>query len=143
MISCDTNILYYAVNSSCPESIKARSFLEENADNSDFAICELNLMELYVLLRNPKMNSKPASAEKAVGIVRKFRCNPSWRVIDYPGALMEAIWMEAARHALPYRAIFDIRLALTLLHHGVEEFATRNVKDFKTFPFRKIWDPMK
>lgn len=37
----------------------------------------------------------------------------------------------------------DTRLALTLLHHGVTEFATVNVQDFKGFGFSRVWNPLK
>ncbi|MEI8246687.1 MAG: TA system VapC family ribonuclease toxin [Lentisphaerota bacterium] len=141
MLSCDTNILFYSLNAACPENEKARHFLESNAENEKFAICELTLIELYVLLRNPKMNRHPASAQQAVSIIHRFRTNPYWQVIDYPGSLMEEIWNYAGRNGSAYRSIFDARIALTLLHHNVKEFATANIKDFKSFPFARVWNP--
>lgn len=141
MISCDTNILFYSLNASCPENESARIFLESNSENEKFAICELTLVELYVLLRNPKMNRHPASAHEAVSIIHRFRTNPYWPVIDYPGSLMEEIWNHAGKSGSAYRSIFDARIAFTLLHHNVKEFATANVKDFKNFPFAKVWNP--
>ena len=95
-----------------------------------------------MLLRNPKFNRRPASAGQAMTIINHFHSNPSWRVIDYPGSLMNQIWAFAGQDRVAYRAIFDARLALTLLHHGVTELATRNVKGFKGFPFTRIWDPL-
>jgi predicted nucleic acid-binding protein len=142
MTACDTNILFYSVNRGCPENEAARAFLADHAANREFAIGELNLMELYVLLRNPKLNRRPASAGQAMVIINGLRGNPCWRVIDYPGSLMDQIWAFAGQDRVAYRAIFDARIALTLLHHGVTEFATRNVKDFKGFPFARIWDPL-
>ncbi len=71
----------------------------------------------------------------------RFRTNPYWQVIDYPGSLMDEIWDYAGRSGSAYRSIFDARIALTLLHHNVREFATANIKDFKNFPFTKVWDP--
>ncbi len=35
----------------------------------------------------------------------------------------------------------DTRLAAILLHHGVQDFATRNLKDFRAVGFRRVWDP--
>jgi uncharacterized protein len=43
------------------------------------------------------------------------------------------VWIEAGTLA---------GIALTLRHHGVSEFATRNVKDFQSFGFAKVWDPI-
>jgi len=68
--------------------------------------------------------------------------NSSWRIIDYPGNLMADIWRLAAGSAFPRRAIYDARLAHTLRHHGVTEFATRNVRDFQNFGFLRVWDPL-
>jgi toxin-antitoxin system PIN domain toxin len=142
MIACDTNILYYSIDQSCKEHSRAVQFLEKHAENEDFSVCELNLIELYVLLRNPKMHRKPATAEHARSVIESFRSNPFWRVLDYPGNLMNEIWEHAWKKDAAYRDIFDTRIALTLLHHGVQEFATRNLADFGKFGFRKVWDPL-
>jgi hypothetical protein len=40
------------------------------------------------------------------------------------------------------RIIFDARLALTLRHHGVTEFATRNQAHFTPFGFHRVWNPL-
>jgi len=38
-----------------------------------------------------------------------------------------------------FRRIIDLRLALTLRHHGVTEFATANEKDFQSVGFNRVW----
>ena len=38
--------------------------------------------------------------------------------------------------------MFDARLALTLRHHGVTEFATRNEAHFTHFGFTRVWNPL-
>jgi len=40
------------------------------------------------------------------------------------------------------REIFDARLALTLLHHGVTEFATRNTPHFERYGFERMVNPI-
>ena len=40
------------------------------------------------------------------------------------------------------RRIYDARLALCLLAHGVREFATVNVKDFAGLGFRRVFNPL-
>jgi hypothetical protein len=55
---------------------------------------------------------------------------------------MNQLWELASNPAFPYRRIYDARLALTLRYHGVNEFATRNVKDFQGFGFKKLWNPL-
>jgi hypothetical protein len=48
----------------------------------------------------------------------------------------------AAKSGFAFRRIIDIRLARTLLHHGVTEFATANVKDFARVGFERVWNPL-
>lgn len=142
MISCDTNILFYAYNKSSPLQEKAMRFLVHHSQNIDFIICELVLIELYVLLRNPAVVKKPLSSQRAVAVCRKYRQNSNWRVIDYPGNLMNRIWDRVSKPQYPRRSIFDARLAFTLLHHGVTDFATRNKKHFADYGFKKVWNPL-
>ena len=142
MISCDTNLLLHAFNIQSRLHNQAKDFLRAQAKNRQFVICELILIELYVLLRNPAVVQKPLSSEKAVEVCRKYRQNQHWAVVDYRGGLMNEIWKYAAQTDIGRRAIFDARLALTLQYHGVTEFATRNTKHFQGFGFKRVWDPL-
>ena len=100
MLSIDTNVLLYAQNQDCPEHDAAVAFLVDCADRDDVAICELVLLELYQLLRNPAVVTRPLEAPEAAEVCQ------------------------------------------TLRHHGVDEFATRNVNDFPDFGFSRVWDPI-
>ena len=144
MISCDTNILFPACNSDSPRHAAARAFLAEHADADGFCLCEQVLMELYCLLRNPAVCTVPLPAEDAVTTVHAFRSNPKWRIVDVvpDGEIMTRVWCAAGRSPFAYRRIFDARLAVTLQHHGVTDFATRNVRDFGDFGFGRLWDPL-
>ena len=144
MISCDTNILFPACDRDSPQHRPAREFLEAHARRADFCLCEQALMELYCLLRNPAVSNPALSAADAVAMVRGFRSNPRWRVVDFvPGrGIMERVWSHAAGRSFAFRRIFDARLACVLRHHGVTEFATRNAADFGGFGFARIWDPL-
>ena len=141
MIACDTNILFPALEASHPHHAPARAFLSSHADNPDFALCELVLIEVYVLLRNPLLCARPLDAAETARKIENLRRNPNWALIDYPGGLMDQVWKEAGR-ATAYRRIFDIRIALTLRYHGVTEFATANVRDFEGFGFKRVWNPL-
>ena len=142
MRSCDTNILLYSLNRDCGEHRAAVAYMEQVAEAGDFAICELVLVELYLLLRTPAVLSRPLGAIEAWKVVNRYRTNPHWQVIDYPGSLMRRIWERAGSQDFPRRAIFDARLALTLRHHGVKEFATRNVNHFRGYGFMKVVNPI-
>ncbi len=141
MLSIDTNILLYAQNRSCPEHQPARAFIEQCIMRDDVAICELVLMELYQLLRNPAVLTRPLNAPDAAAVCVAWRNNPRWALIEN-APVMDKIWRIAQQPNLPRRAIFDARIALTLRHHGVTQFATRNTADFETFGFTHLINPI-
>lgn len=141
MTSCDTNILFHRCRPSDPLFPAAEAFLSEMGNREDFAICELVLVELYTLLRNPAVVERPLAADEAVQVIQGIRSHPRWKIVDYPGGLMNDVWMHARRSPFARRRIYDTRLALALRFHGVKEFATRNMADFQGFGFRKVWDP--
>ena len=67
MISFDTNLLLYSLNKDCPECNRARAFFDSlPAAPDEVVICELVLIELYVLLRNPVVLKQPLDAADAV-----------------------------------------------------------------------------
>lgn len=141
MISIDTNLLLYSLNRDCPEHAGARAFVEDCAGRRDIAIAELVLVELYVLLRNPAVVQKPLGAAEAAALCQAFRRHPRWVVIE-AAEVMDRVWAAAASPGAARRRIFDARLAYTLLDNGVDELATRNIRDFDGFPFRRVFDPL-
>lgn len=119
--------------------------MKENTDNPDICISEFVLVELYRLLRNPTLNEYPLNGKQAVSIIENYRQHPRWRIIgftDKSSALHHKIWATMAQIKISYRQIYDVRLAYTLLDHGVKEFATANVKDFEKLGFKKVWNPL-
>ncbi len=142
MISFDTNILFAATNEHAEHHTKARAFLLSYQKQSNVLICELVLTELYLLLRTPAvMNNNPLSASEAVHLVQRFRRHPRWRLVEN-APIMESVWEIAVSPEFPRRDIFDTRIALTLRHHGVSDFATANLSDFQEYGFNKIWNPL-
>ena len=65
MISLDTNILFPAVVAENAEHVAAAEFVESLTEREDVAISEFILLELYGLLRNPVVLSKPLAAAAA------------------------------------------------------------------------------
>ncbi len=141
MLSIDTNVLLYAQNQDCPEYRAAAGFVVECADRTDVAVCELVLIELYQLLRNPAVVARPFDGPEAAQVCQTFRRNSRWAVIEN-APVMRDVWVLAGTPGIARRRLFDARLALTLRHHGVDEFATRNINDFKDFGFSRVWDPI-
>jgi toxin-antitoxin system PIN domain toxin len=145
MMSCDTNVLFAALDSDSAQHVAAVAYLNGSRDSEQFGLCELVLVELYGLLRNPTVSKQPLTGAEAARVIQQFRSHPRWLILDYPGPgsnVMNRLWELAARADFPYRSVYDARLALTLRYHGVTEFATRNVKDFQGFGFKRVWDQL-
>lgn len=146
MISFDTNLLFDSVNPGSEKHRAARDFFRSLEDNEEeVAVSELVLTELYCLLRNPAVVTKPLSAPAAVELVQTFRANPSWHLIESPplnGKIMDHVWNRAKRDGFPRRAVYDARIAFVLRSWGVSAFATRNVKDFRDYGFTRVWNPL-
>lgn len=141
MLSFDTNILFAAFEATAPQHAKARDFLESHVSNNEVVLCELVLVELYLLLRNPAVVVKPLSAHEACHLILALRRNPAWRLAEN-APVMEDVWTRAGRDPYARRKLIDARLALTLRHHGVTDFATVNLADFGSFGFRRVWNPL-
>lgn len=146
MISIDTNILFFSLNSDAPMHARAAAFVQQLTTRSDVVISELILVELYRLLRNPAVLARPLNAPQAVEIVAAYRLHPYWKITGSPEiqstAIHDTLWQIAATPGIAYRRIYDIRLALTLQYFGVTHFATANVKDFQDLGFRRVWNPL-
>lgn len=142
MMSADTNILFAAMNAAAVDHETARAFLEDQRRNSNFVICELVLTELYLLLRTPAVMNPPLEAPAAAEVIQRYRHHPRWRLVEN-APVMDDVWKRAVRPSFARRKLFDIRLAFTLLHHGVEDFATANLSDFKEVGFKTVWNPLK
>ena len=143
MVSCDTNVFFAACNPDDANHEAAHAFIAAHADDSQFAVAEQVLVELYCLLRNPVVQKHPLSAGEATAVVVAYRGNPAWTVVDVPPSpsAMNAVWRRAAAKGFARRRIHDMRLAETLKYWGVDEFHTRNVRDFRDAGFRILADP--
>jgi len=141
MLSFDTNLLVYAANLDAPEYPAARRFLDSLARREDVAVCELMLVEVYLKLRNPRILANPYSGADAVAFCQALRSHPRWMLME-SAPVMNQIWPQASHKNFAIRRIIDARLALTLRHYGVTEFATANTKDFAGFGFTKVWNPL-
>jgi uncharacterized protein len=145
MLSFDSNLLFYAYNSSSPWHGEAASFLSALQERQDVVISELVLVELYTLLRNPVVVERPLTPEEAVGVIEQYRRHPHWRLQGFPEdspRLHRSLWKAARKPHFARRRVYDARLALTLLQQGVREFATANTDDFADFGFERVFNPL-
>ena len=80
----DTNLLLCSLNRDCAEYHDSRAcFASLPAAPGAVAICELVLIELYVLLRNSAVLSSPLDPASAAAIIQPFRQHPTYLLIDY------------------------------------------------------------
>jgi toxin-antitoxin system PIN domain toxin len=141
MLSFDTNLVVYAANLRAPEQAAAAGFLKSLALRRDVVVCELMLVEVYLKLRSERILSHPLDAATAVAHCNRFRMNTNWALVE-SAPVMADVWKRAGRRGFAFRRLIDARLALTLRHHGVTEFATSNLKDFLGFGFSRVWNPI-
>lgn len=143
MISIDTNILLYSLNPASVWNHSAVGFLQQFFGDAGkrIVLCDYVLMELYVLLRNPTVMSRPLTAKQARDLVTSYLDIPNVRRVEH-ATVMDEVWKLAGSKDFARRRVFDARLALTLRHHGVTHFATTNVKDFQGWGFAKVWNPL-
>ncbi len=144
-LSFDTNILFPAVQVADPRHEAAAAFLASTEGRTDVVVSELVLLELYVLLRNPAVVSRPAAPHEAVAVCEAFRSHPRWQVTGLPRGsrqFHDAMWPRLSTPGFARRRAYDWRMALSLLQHGVTEFATANVADFDGFGFARVWNPI-
>ena len=126
MLSFDRNLAVRAANRDSASHLPCRAFTESLATRRDVAIRELMLVELYHKPWNERIFAKPLTAAQATAVCTAYRANQAWQLIDC-ASVMDDVWEFAAKPGFAFRRIIDVRLARTLLHHGVTEFATANV----------------
>lgn len=142
MIAVDTNLLFAWLNRDHAWHAAAAAWMSGQGTNPEIVLCELCLVELYGLLRNPSVVRRPMDGPAAVALIQRLRGHPHWELVDYPGGLMNSVWAAASLPGLARRRIYDARLAQALRHHGIAELATTNVKDFDGFGFVRVWNPL-
>jgi len=145
MLSIDTNILFHALNEDSPDHVAASDWITSIHREEDVAISEFILAELYGLLRNKAVLTRPLAAAEAADVVETYRCHPRWRLIGFPlesRPLHDELWQRARARDFAFRRLYDVRSALTMIQQGVTEFATANEKDFRGLGFRRVWNPL-
>lgn len=141
----DANLLLYCYSEASPFHQGARHFLEDLALRGDVAVSEFVLVEFYTLLRNPAVLANPLEAAEAVEVIEIYRRHPYWMLLGFDPdsvGLHNELWGLATDRAFARRRIYDARLALSLRRQGVTDFATANVKDFESFGFARVWNPL-
>jgi toxin-antitoxin system PIN domain toxin len=141
--SLDTNILYFATNSSCPEHVRARALMERAAQEPlEWTIADQVLFEYYRLVRNPAVLERPLAAVEAGRRLRFFRDEIGWRHCAYDRTCWDEVIGGLSDPSFTARRTFDLVLAVTLRRNGVDTFHTRNAADFEAFGWFTVIDPL-
>lgn len=119
MISFGVDVLYAAVNEDSPQFAAARELVMKYESSTDVVLLEEVLVALYgALARTP--------IKDAAAVIRHFRGNPNWRVVDAQSSrvAMNAIWDCALANGEDVLTIHRRRLLATLQRNGVTTFYT-------------------
>lgn len=143
MKSLDTNILLYAADEECREHAAAIGLVNEALRSPDeWLLAEQVLFELYAGLRHPRVFAKPLSAAEAARRVAFLRQESGFAFCCYELRSWPTVHAALAAPAFPRRRTHDLVLAVTLRSHGVREFYTRNVTDFRDAGFASVVNPI-
>jgi predicted nucleic acid-binding protein len=143
MKSLDTNVLFYSLNADCPEHPACLSLVKGALSSpQDWIVADQVWFELYRLLRNPSILRQALSASEAAQKIDWFRSRSGWGCCAWEPFLMDQFKPLWQRESFPVRRTFDLILALTLKAQGVDEFFTRNTKDFDDLGFFAVRNPL-
>lgn len=142
MNSIDTNILLYAINQDCPEHEAAMRFVRRALEKpSSWIVSDQVWFELYRLLRNPVVLSRPLNASEASATIEWYRHHSGWLSCAWDPELMPKLLPIWRHPEFLARNGFDAVLAVTLRAHGVETLYTRNTRDFRSLGLLEVTDP--
>jgi predicted nucleic acid-binding protein len=141
MTSFDTNLVVHSANEDSPLAGRARAFLESLGPRKDVVVCELMLVEVFLKLCNARIFRHPMTPAQAGAYCQRLRDNQNWRLVESAPVMVE-VWPWTKRRGFAFRRLIDVRLGLTLRHHGVDAFATTNLKDFRGLGFDRVWNPL-
>ena len=141
MILVDANLLLYAYNSTAPEHVSAREWLEDVFARPEPVL--LPWQSIHAFLRiatNPRAWKNPLTSEEARAIVDEWLSLPNV-VTPSPG---ERHW-EILRDLLPDSQcsgplVADAVLAALAMEHGAE-LCTHD-RDFSRFPTLRLVNPV-
>ena len=119
MISIGADVLYAAVNADSPDFEKARALVGRLGTSTEVVLSEQTLIALYGALARK-------GAAEAASVIRYFRRNPNWRVVDAQSSRLEmnAIWDSVFAGGEDLPSIRRRRLVMTLQRNGVTKFLT-------------------
>ncbi|MEW5816636.1 MAG: hypothetical protein AB1798_14740 [Spirochaetota bacterium] len=108
----------------------------------EWIISDQVYIEFYRLLRNPLVLKKPLDAPGAYERINFFRNQSGFLHCGYETGCFQEMIPFLENKKFPASKTFDLLLAVTLKKNGVRTFYTRNVKNFRIFPWFSLSDPI-
>lgn len=136
MISIGADVLYAAVNADSPDFEKARALVGRLGTSTEVVLSEQTLIALYGALARK-------GAAEAASVIRYFRRNPNWRVVDAQSSRreMNAIWDSVFAGGEDLPSIRRRRLVMTLQRNGVTKFLTGEAEIYRKLGCAFAEDP--
>ena len=142
--SFDANLLVYGHNEAAPEHGPVKIFLEKllTASSEQIVIVHQTLFELFSVLSSPAVFARPLPALQAWGTCRFYLTHPSIQIVAYEPAVLPIVENLLTERPQRGKRFFDVVFAATLKYQGVTRLYTRNVKDFRSYSFLEIINPL-
>lgn len=136
MISLGADVLYAAVNADSPRFPAARALVQRLWASTEVVLSEQTLILLYGALAR-------RSAPDAARVVRYFRRNPNWRIVDVQSSRVEmnGIWESVLANGEDLADLRRRRLAATLRRSSVTCLYTGEAEAFRRVGFACAENP--
>lgn len=143
MKSIDTNILLYASNRDCPEHPAARQLVDSAlAEPQQWIVADQVYFELYRLLRSSTVLERPLPAADAARVIEFYRNRSGWSRCAWQMERFNGLLPHLRGQDLRAAGVFDLVLAATLHDAGVSTLYTRNTRDFASFGWFEVSNPI-
>ncbi len=140
--SVGADLLLYASDRSSPHHGAALRFLDARAADPDlFCVCWSTLMAYVRIATNPRIFSRPLSAEEALSNVESLIELPRVRLVSEEEEFLGCYREVTKGQAIRGNGVPDAHLAAILRQHGVRVLYTADA-DLRRFAFLEIRNPL-
>jgi len=142
MIGVDTNVLVYAHRPEAPEHDRAREALARlRTGGEPWAIPWTVAYEFLSVVTQPRIWLEPTPLEDALGALAVWTAPGQARLLGEGPAHRVALAEAIAGTSVGGSRVFDARVAVTCIEHGVRELWSAD-RDFGRFPRLRVVNPL-
>lgn len=145
MFAIDTNLLIYAHNEDSEFHRAACEFLERVMNQRDaagaFEVClPAQVITEFINVMTRQTIRTSLSLSQAVSVIQDYL--DAGIPILFQKETQITTFLNLLKSVKTRKKVFDVALAATLKDHGISEFYTVNVSDFKEFTFLDARNPL-